>query len=130
MKNSILLILIFSLGLVSGCASQQNDESESFENSKLYQDRMNSKEIKHCKNDGGVVQRAGRMGLPHCVMTYPDAGKACKDSSECTKRCLVTGNNDLPAGSQVTGKCQQNSLRFGCSAEVKNGIAGPVICVD
>lgn len=126
-KNS-LLILLLSLGLVSACASQPQEES--FEDSKLYQDRLNSKEIKHCKKNGGVVQRAGRMGLPHCVMSYKDADKACKDSSECTGRCLLAGNNGVPAGSQVTGKCQQNSLRFGCSAEVKQGVAGPVICVD
>jgi hypothetical protein len=126
MKIQKLLILIFIFCLFA-CTSQQ--EPESFQEGDLYKERMNSKEIKHCKKNWGEVQRAGRMGLPHCVITYPDAGKACKDSSECTARCLLV-NLDEPAGAQVMGKCQQNSLRFGCYAVVKNGVAGPVICVD
>lgn len=126
MKIQKLLIPIFLLSL-SACISQQ--QTESFQESDRYKERMNSKEIKHCKKNGGEVQRAGRMGLPHCVITYSDAGKACKDSSECAARCLLV-NSDEPAGAQVTGQCQQNSLRFGCYAVVEKGVAGPVICVD
>ncbi len=127
MKIQKRLIPIFMLFSLSACVTQQ--ETENFQESDLYNKRMNSKEIKHCKKNGGEVQRAGRMGLPHCVVTYPDAGKACKDSSECTARCLLVNSNE-PAGAQVTGTCQQNSLRFGCYAVVKDGIAGPAICVD
>jgi hypothetical protein len=126
MKIKKLLTPILLLCL-SACATQQ--ETESFQESDLYKERMNSKEIKHCKKNGGEVQRAGSMGLPHCVVTYSDAGKSCKDSSECTARCLLVNSNE-PAGAQVTGTCQQNSLRFGCYAVVKDGIAGPAICVD
>jgi hypothetical protein len=126
MKIKKLLTPILLLSL-SACVTQQ--ETESFQEGDRYTEKMNSKEIKDCKQNGGEVQRAGRMGLPHCVMTYPDAGKACKDSSECTARCLLV-NSNVPAGAQVTGTCQQNSLRFGCYAVVKDGIAGPAICVD
>lgn len=124
MKKLILICIVLSL---SACISQQ--QTESFQESDRYKERMNSKEIKHCKKNGGEVQRAGRMGLPHCVITYADAGKACQDSSECTGRCLLVNSNE-PVGARVTGTCQQNNLRFGCYAVVENGVAGPAVCVD
>lgn len=127
MYKLIILFFVFIQFSFYGCSSQQ--DTGGAEIRKLYKERINSKAIKECEKNGGKVQEAGIMALPHCVITYPDAGKPCKNSSECTKSCLLIESNE-PMGALVTGECQHNNLPFGCYAPVENGIAGPAICVD
>jgi len=89
---------------------------------------INSADRATCEAAGGKVTQAGLIGWEHCAIPYPDADKVCSDSSECTGKCRYS----LPPQGQglVTGKCQADSLPFGCFAEVKNGKATPILCVD
>src|SRR5690606_31205634 len=121
--------VIFSLIALS-CSScgSVHDRPSKYEK-ELYKKIIASDGIKNCKKNGGEVQKAGIMQMPHCVITYPDAGKPCKNSSECTNSCLLI-EKSIPMGELAEGECQHNSLSFGCYAPVENGIAGAAICVD
>ncbi len=81
-----------------------------------------------CEAIGGEVQRAGMLGWEHCILTYSDAGKACRDGAECEGMCLADdmGQDDGSA----SGTCQVTSNPFGCYAQMENGKAGPGLCVD
>ena len=118
MNKIYLSICIFSFSLCSSCLPQQDNRS-AYEKD-LYKKAMVSEEIKNCKKNGGVVQGAGLLGIPNCVITYPDAGKSCKNSSECTHKCLLIGKN-IPMGAPAVGECKPNSLSFGCYAPVEDG---------
>ncbi len=123
--NSLLVFLIcFSFASYASEPPSRNSEEQ-----KRYQEILNSKTIKECEKNGGIVEKAGIMGLPQCVINNTDAGKPCKNSSECSKSCLLMGTN-VPIGTAVTGECQHTNLSFGCYAPVENGIAGPALCVD
>lgn len=90
---------------------------------------LTPKAIQACKNKGGEIKKAGLSQMPHCVITYQDAGKPCKNASECTGSCLLI-EKTVPAGMPVAGECQHNNLVFGCYAEVEGGVAGLTLCID
>ena len=84
---------------------------------------------KRCTDAGGRVQRVGLRGVYECVQTYPDAGKVCRDSSECLGDCRTTDAEAI--GNPGTGTCQQVDVPFGCYAQVRNGVVdGGMLCVD
>lgn len=81
-----------------------------------------------CLKSGGVVERAGLLGAERCTIRYDDAGMICADSVNCQGQCRASGNPAI--GEQATGVCQANNNPFGCYAEIKNGRAEPMLCVD
>ena len=85
-----------------------------------------------CNAMGGKVRQDGMMGLYRCVTPFADAGKICRDNSDCMGQCRtsddVTDYNAAP-GTQV-GKCQVNDSPFGCYGTVERGTAGGMLCVD
>jgi hypothetical protein len=84
-----------------------------------------------CTASAGQWQRAGRGGGFHCILTYADGGKPCRDGAECQGDCRTDPSVEFPpAGSSATGLCQADSNRFGCHASISNGRAGVAICVD
>lgn len=83
----------------------------------------------NCEAAGGSVQRAGLLGAYHCVQEYPDAGKACRDSSECVGQCRADSHNDV-GNQNVIGACQKVDVPFGCFGIVDNGAVGAMLCVD
>ena len=85
--------------------------------------------LANCQQKGGEIKKAGIQQMPHCVVTYQDAGKPCKGAAQCVGRCLLI-EKTLPAGSAVVGECQHTNLVFGCYAEVEGGISGPALCID
>ena len=81
-----------------------------------------------CKAEGGVWGRGGLNPDPFCNMRYADAGKACRDASECGGLCIADEGQD--AMSRSTGVCQTFTSQFGCYGLVEDGVAGPTLCVD
>ena len=92
-------------------------------------DEPSAEERKQCDDVGGKVQRAGLAGYYHCVQEYPDAGKVCRDSSECVGMCRTQSSEAI--GKPGTGTCQKVDVAFGCFAMVNNGVVdGGMLCVD
>ncbi|MEJ2795712.1 hypothetical protein WAE56_20100 [Iodobacter sp. LRB] len=83
-----------------------------------------------CALEGGEIKQGGIMGHSYCVKPYPDAGKTCRDSTDCQGKCLAELGTPQAEDGKQTGHCQANTLPFGCYAEVKNGNIGPGLCVD
>ena len=81
-----------------------------------------------CKAQGGMLDRRGRAQTLMCVHPYPDAGRQCTDTQQCTGKC-VTAPDDGPDG-QIVGTCQADDALFGCFAEVVGGKAVRAMCVD
>lgn len=81
-----------------------------------------------CEGAGGEVRQEGMLGMWRCVRPYVDAGKPCRDKSDCEGKCLAT--DDAMPGDEVVGACQANDSPFGCYAEVVDGKIEGAICVD
>jgi hypothetical protein len=91
-----------------------------------------------CLARGGAWKRACVSQEYRCVVPYPDAGKACSDSSECKGQCLVDLTDQCDAsgkcvhakvpeaGSEVAGMCQVDDDPCGSFMVVKKGRAQPI----
>lgn len=126
---NIIYLLIYSLVIIACSSCSSIEERPSGYEKAFYKKIMASDSIKNCKKNGGIIQKGGIMQMPICVIPYPDAGKPCRNSSECTHSCLLMGTN-VPTDTPVEGECQHNSSPFGCYAPVENGKAGAALCVD
>ncbi len=84
-----------------------------------------------CLAKGGTWGPDGMAGIPRCAIPAADAGKACKDGSECQlKSCLYNGP-DLRPGQSATGTCKRTDSPFGCFVQIQNGrYVGGGVCVD
>jgi hypothetical protein len=120
-KISIILTTLLTLIILDAGASLDNQSAS--------EKKLTAAEIQKCKEDGGVVKNVGLMGLPKCVITYADAGKACKGASECTHSC-ITMKADVQMGAKVSGECQHDNALYGCYSIVEDGVAGPRMCAD
>ena len=84
-----------------------------------------------CVAEGGSVEHRGMFGSPMCVKPYPDAGRVCTDSSQCSGACLAESEPGiLSVESGATGQCQADSAAFGCFGEVQQGRIDGFLCVD
>lgn len=84
-----------------------------------------------CAAQGGTLQRVGRLQSVQCVIAYSDAGKRCTDGDQCQGDCRYEGDaSAVAAGASVTGVCQADSNRFGCSTRVEDGKPDATICID
>lgn len=88
-------------------------------------------EKQRCLNANGRVRQAGRGGFEVCVQSFPDAGDACRDASECFGQCrLDVENLNLDPGAEATGICASDNLDFGCHALVSDGRYEGTLFVD
>ena len=121
--------------VLAACAAQTSPSPEPDAPMSIEARRQQSLEEidqRACKAMGGEVRQDGMMGLYYCITPYADAGKTCRDSSECEGQCRSSDdvtNYDGAPGTQV-GKCQQNDSKFGCYGVVEDGTAQGMICVD
>ena len=88
---------------------------------------VNSQE--QCSKLGGTWRRAGLMQLEVCDVPTKDAGKPCRDSSECESLCVAA---DGANASQTTaGQCYKSFLTVGkCLTIVANGRISTAQCSD
>ena len=81
-----------------------------------------------CQSAGGNWRPVCRMQKPACVMTFPDAQKACSGKADCMGACLAHG--EPRAGEKAEGLCAANDDPCGCRQEVEGGIAKGMVCAD
>lgn len=86
-----------------------------------------------CADQGGHLERVGKLQALRCIITYADAGKACTDGAQCLgKRCMgdfEDATAAAPATATATGTCTATNNPFGCQTIVEAGVAR-TICVD
>jgi hypothetical protein len=95
-----------------------------------------------CQAAGGELQKVCVAQQARCVIPYADAGKSCKDSSECMGECLVDLTTTCTAmgecthplvpkpGEVVLGICQRDNNPCGSFIIVKDGRAQPAFHND
>ena len=100
-----------------------------------------------CDACKGQWARHGISETESCICKTKDAGKACRDGSECEGPCLVTDDAKFevaapgpPPRGSFTGKCSEYDTVFGCFRSIPAGTRakGPVaeeeatqrLCVD
>jgi hypothetical protein len=84
-----------------------------------------------CAAKGGEWRPVCRMQQPACVLTFKDAGKACKDGDDCAGDCMAPNSAGFaPTGATVSGVCAVNDDPCGCKQTVEDGKATAAICID
>ena len=100
-----------------------------------------------CDACKGQWARHGISETESCICKAKDAGKACKDGSECEGACLLTDDAKFevaapgpPPRGSFTGKCSDYDAVFGCFRLIASGTRakGPVaedeaaqrLCID
>jgi hypothetical protein len=82
-----------------------------------------------CEAAGGVWGRFGVRQQELCNLPAPDAGKACKDSSDCAAACVAP--DAAVVGSTADGRCYARMLLLGtCLKHVSKGVVEPALCTD
>ena len=85
-----------------------------------------------CAQAGGTVRQEGLLGMFRCVLPYSDAGKQCRDVSDCEGRCFAQDgvtNFDSQPGDFI-GVCEADDSPFGCFGEITDGTLDGMLCVD
>lgn len=68
-----------------------------------------------CATSGGTWIRDGVLGqAQYCLYSYPDAGKACRSSTECLGSCVVEDYRALATPGPSVGVCTGDNRAFGC----------------
>lgn len=91
--------------------------------------KLSRAEAEACVQGGGTVQRDGVLQYERCTKRFTDAGKECRDSSDCEGRCLAE-NPMVKSGAMATGSCEIDDSPFGCWAEIEGGVVVRSMCVD
>ncbi|ADC64191.1 hypothetical protein Alvin_3301 (plasmid) [Allochromatium vinosum DSM 180] len=81
-----------------------------------------------CERAGGQIKRVCLAQQPMCVIPYPDAGRPCRDASECAGYCLASFGAQI--GERVQGTCEHDNNPCGCRSYVENGRVVDGRCVD
>lgn len=134
------VLLAMSVGLLfSACIatepfppSKPGEQTDQKSVKELRQESFDDIDVDACVAGGGEVRQDGLLGLYRCTTPYDDAGVICRDSSDCTGRCM--GDDDVTdneAGSgNAIGVCEADDSPFGCFATIDAGTPSPFICVD
>jgi hypothetical protein len=96
-----------------------------------------------CEKAGGEWRAWCTPAVKSCVMSWPDAGKACSDSSECaSKTCMVDATLHCDENKQciepvipltgtiAVGVCKGMDVSCGSYIEIKKGIVQEVYHID
>ena len=81
-----------------------------------------------CERAGGRLKPVCRAQRPLCVIPYPDAGRPCRDASECAGDCLASVGTQM--GERVQGTCERDNNPCGCRSYVEDGRVVDGRCVD
>lgn len=71
-----------------------------------------------CSMSGGQWAVGGMAENHYCLLTYPDGGKPCSTSDQCTGACVlyeVTWGQPFP----TEGVCKRNNNPFECFAVIE-----------
>jgi len=131
MPTRMRILLLGLIALLAGCHSIRSYRAER-EIESWRREALKKIDVEQCLSVGGEIGGVGMFGLPACIRQFSDAGKACRDGSECEGRCPVDLSVDSTpqSGEEAVGKCEVDDDWSGCSADVKNGIAQATWCQD
>jgi hypothetical protein len=137
---------------VAGCEKEPPIEAPPVEETVTTRDLLHDKPTlfagydtqEDCEAAGGEWKSWCRPNKMRCVMSWPDGGKSCTDSSECaSKTCMVdltircesetqqcTEPDEPATGSAAVGICKTQDVRCGSYIEIKKGIAQELYHID
>ena len=119
---SILLVIAFT---ACGCTHLSAEDKRVLAEREI---ALAAIDKEKCASDGGTIRGVGTISYPVCVVPYPDAGKMCTDSSQCTGKCQAEGT---ASGAPATGKCQASAHdKYGCYSEIIADVAQGTVCLD
>jgi len=85
-----------------------------------------------CRAAGGQWSRFGvhdhLCGIYSCAPRTKDAGKPCRNRSECEHLCVT--NRPPRIGAEAIGECTAVATTFGCFTHVDGGKVVGRVCVD
>lgn len=81
-----------------------------------------------CERAGGRIKPVCRAQRPLCVIPYPDAGRPCRNASECAGDCLASFGAEM--GERVQGTCERDNNPCGCRSYVEDGRVVDGRCAD
>ena len=85
-----------------------------------------------CRAAGGQWARFGAhahlCGVYTCAARTKDAGKACRNRSDCEHLCVT--NRPAQIGAEVLGECSAVVTTFGCFTHVDGGRIVGRVCAD
>jgi hypothetical protein len=85
-----------------------------------------------CRSAGGEWARFGvrdhLCGIYTCAARTKDAGKPCRNRSECEHLCITKAAAGL--GAEAVGECTAVKTSFGCFTHVDGGRIVGRVCVD
>lgn len=103
-------------------------DASKYSNQREHCPQVTEKNYQSCAVKGGTLQMQGMLGCYGCVIEYADAGKTCRDHSDCQGSCYSVSGADFNA--PATGQCSVDNSPFGCRQEIVNGKAQSMLCVD
>jgi hypothetical protein len=80
-------------------------------------------------SDGKWVTDGIAAQAEYCLMKYPDAGKPCRNSSECEGSCVLTDYRNGDKVVPTAGVCSTYNRPFGCHDYLEYPVVRS-ICVD
>lgn len=105
------LVLVAAGLVLAGCVPDPGPDQQRYPNG------WTDADTRACEAKGGSVTRG--LAGPACAMPTEDAGKPCRDGSECSAGiCLAEG-----------AQCPAQSLNFGCLPILEAGDE-VTICID
>ena len=126
--NALRLLILTLLLTLGACTPPQATANGPTKTAAALESQPTGEDVQACKARGGQMQRVCLMGEWKCVERYADAGKVCRDKSECLGQCRYAGN--AAPGSSVAGECQRTTDPCGCFGIVENGKFTGTLCVD
>ena len=85
-----------------------------------------------CRAAGGAWSRFGvhdhLCGIYSCAARTKDAGKPCRNRSDCEHLCVTSSAPRI--GAEATGECTAVRTTFGCFTHVDGGRIVGRVCVD
>ena len=126
--------LVIAILLVTGCESiREANTHRSLE--KMRTEALAKIDVDACEAAGGEVRGVCMFGIPACVEIYSDAGRSCRDSSDCEGGCVFDINtiryDENPVtGEESVGICKADSDWCGCWWRIEKGIVQQGWCED
>lgn len=92
--------------------------------------------VKVCAAKGEHLGHYGMFAVATCVKRFADAGKVCRNTSDCIGGCVVelgtveNRDKEFIVGQTAEGQCARESVLGSCVATIDGGKVTKAECVD